>query len=101
MRGFTSWPIAYRDMIAADKNLCCKSLSRSISVRVILTETEIAAGVAQLARRISVDYEGRPLTVLGVLTGSLIFLSDLIRRLNLPLKVGLVQASSYRGLATS
>jgi hypoxanthine phosphoribosyltransferase len=70
-------------------------------VRVILTEAEIAAGVAQLARQIAVDYQGRPLTVLGVLTGSLIFLSDLIRRLDLPLKVGLVQASSYRGPATS
>lgn len=70
-------------------------------MRVILTEAEIAAGVTQIARRIAADYEGRPLTVLGVLTGSLIFLSDLIRRLDLPLKVGLVQASSYRGQATS
>jgi hypoxanthine phosphoribosyltransferase len=70
-------------------------------VRIILTETEISTGIAQLARQIAADYEGRPLTVLGVLTGSLIFLSDLIRRLDLPLKVGLVQAASYRGAATS
>ena len=70
-------------------------------MRILLTEAEIAAGIARLARQIAADYQGRPLTVLGVLTGSLIFLSDLIRRLNLPLKVGLVQASSYRGLATS
>ncbi len=72
-------------------------------MRVILTEAEIAAGIAQLARQIAADYEGRPLTVLGVLTGSLIFLSDLIRRLNLPVEeVGLVPANpSYRGLATS
>ena len=70
-------------------------------MRIILTEAEISDGIAQLARQIAADYEGRPLTVLGVLTGSLIFLSDLIRRLDLPLKVGLVQASSYRGEATS
>ncbi len=63
--------------------------------------TEISEGITRLARQIAADYAGRPLTVLGVLTGSLIFLSDLIRRLDLPLKVGLVQASSYRGLATS
>jgi hypoxanthine phosphoribosyltransferase len=69
-------------------------------VRVILTEAEISAGIARLAGQIAADYEGRPLTVLGVLTGSLIFLSDLIRRLDLPLKVGLIQASSYRGRAT-
>ncbi len=66
-------------------------------MRVILTESEISNGITRLARQIAVDYQGRPLTVLGVLTGSLIFLSDLIRRLDLPLKVGLVQASSYRG----
>ncbi|MBI3861789.1 MAG: hypoxanthine phosphoribosyltransferase [Planctomycetia bacterium] len=70
-------------------------------MKVILSESEISAGIAQLARRISDDYRGRPLTVVGVLTGSLIFLSDLIRRLDLPLKVGLIQASSYRGRATS
>ena len=69
-------------------------------MRVILTEVEIAAGIAQLARRIAADYEGRPLTILGVLTGSLIFLSDLIRQLDLPLKVGLIQAASYRGRTT-
>ncbi|HUG92401.1 MAG TPA: phosphoribosyltransferase family protein, partial [Planctomycetaceae bacterium] len=44
---------------------------------------------------------GRPLTVLGVLTGSIIFVSDVIRRINLPLRVGLIQASSYRGRATA
>ncbi|HEY3966674.1 MAG TPA: hypoxanthine phosphoribosyltransferase [Planctomycetaceae bacterium] len=70
-------------------------------MRVILSEAEISAGIAQLARRLSDDYQGRPLTVLGILTGSLIFLSDLIRRLDLPLKVGLIQASSYRGRATT
>lgn len=70
-------------------------------MRVLLSETEISTGIAQLARRLSDDYRGQPLTVLGVLTGSLIFLSDLIRRLNLPLKVGLIQASSYRGRATT
>jgi hypoxanthine phosphoribosyltransferase len=75
--------------------------SGSFGVRVILTEAEISVGIATLARQIAADYHGRPLTVLGVLTGSLIFLSDLIRRMDLPLKVGLVQASSYRGPTTS
>jgi len=70
-------------------------------VKVILTETEIRAGVARLAQQIAGEFRGRPLTVLGVLTGSLIFLSDLIRQLDLPLQVGLIQASSYRGRATS
>jgi len=69
-------------------------------VKVILTEAQISSGIDRLAEQLSADYRGRPLTVLGVLTGSLIFLSDLIRRLNFPLQVGLIQASSYRGRTT-
>ncbi len=41
------------------------------------------------------------MTIVGVLTGSLIFLADLVRRLDLPLRIGLIQASSYRGDATA
>jgi hypoxanthine phosphoribosyltransferase len=70
-------------------------------MRVILTEEQISAGIDELAGKIAHEYRGRPLTVLGVLTGSLIFLSDLIRRLNVPLQVGLLQASSYRGQTTT
>ena len=54
-----------------------------------------------LGSQIARDYRGQPITVLGVLTGSLVFLADLIRRMDLPLKVGLIQASSYRGAATT
>lgn len=66
----------------------------------LISEEQLKDGVAQLARQIAADYKGRPLTVLGVLTGSIIFLSDLVRQLNLPLRVGLIQASSYRGATT-
>lgn len=70
-------------------------------MKVILTEDEISSGIGRLAHQIAQEYRGRPLTVLGVLTGSLIFLSDLIRRLNFPLQVGLIQAASYRGRTTT
>src|SRR5438876_5258005 len=46
------------------------------------------------------DYHGQKLTIVGVLTGSLMFLADLMRRLDLPLRIALIQASSYRGAAT-
>src|SRR5947207_341284 len=78
----------------------CSAYGR-LQVRVILSADEISAGIDSLAHEIAGQYQGRPLTVLGILTGSLIFLSDLIRRLNFPLRVGLIQASSYRGTATS
>lgn len=48
----------------------------------------------------SAHYEGRPLTIVGVLIGSVVFLADLIRRIDLPLRLELVQARSYRGNST-
>lgn len=68
-------------------------------MKILITEAEIRTGVAELARRIAADYRDRPLTVLGVLTGSIMLLADLIRQVDLPLRVGLIQASSYRGEA--
>lgn len=41
-------------------------------------------------------YEGRQLTIVGVLIGSVVLLADLIRRLDIPLRVEMVQARSYR-----
>jgi hypoxanthine phosphoribosyltransferase len=71
-----------------------------LAVKKLLTEDQLREGVKRLAGEISRCYEGRPLTIVGVLTGSLVVLADLIRHLELPLRVGLVQARSYRGPAT-
>jgi len=70
------------------------------TVDVLLKEAEILERVRQLGRQIESDYQGKPLTIVAVLTGSLIFLSDLIRQIQLPLRVALLQASSYRGSTT-
>ncbi len=70
-------------------------------MRMLLTEAMIQTRVQVLGRQISDDFADKPLTVLGVLTGCLIFLSDLIRQMDLPLKVGLLEASSYRGATTT
>ena len=66
----------------------------------LIDEEQIRVEVARLGERIAADYAGRPLTVLGVLTGSIVLLADLIRQIALPLRIGLVQASSYRGKVT-
>lgn len=50
-----------------------------------------------MAQEISEAWGPRPMTIVGVLTGCVIFLADLIRRLDMPLRVELIQASSYRG----
>jgi hypoxanthine phosphoribosyltransferase len=65
-----------------------------------LSEDEIRVGVKRMADEISRHYAGRPLTILGVLTGSLVLVADLIRRVDLPLRLGVIQTRSYRGAAT-
>ena len=50
-----------------------------------------------MAGEIQQHYEGKPLTIVGVLIGSVVLLADLIRLLNMPLRVEMVQARSYRG----
>lgn len=69
-------------------------------MKVLLTEAEVRSGVVRLASEIAEHYAGRPLTIVGILTGSVVLLADLIRLLDMPLRVGVVQARSYRGGAT-
>ncbi len=69
-------------------------------MKQILSPEELQQGVERLAAEIGKHYAGRPLTVVAVLTGSIVIVADLIRRLDLPLRVGLVQARSYRGNST-
>ncbi len=65
-------------------------------MKILLSSDQLREGVERLAGEISTYYLGQPLTVVGVLTGSVVLLADLIRQFELPLRVGLVQASSYR-----
>ena len=69
-------------------------------MKTLLSESEIHHGVSDLAAQLTAKYGETPITIVGVLTGSLVFMADLIRQLKMPLRVGLVQASSYRGAVT-
>ncbi len=68
---------------------------------VLISEDQIQKRVGELARQIEADYQDRSLTIVAVLTGSLILLADLMRQVHLPLRVGLLQASSYKGATTT
>ncbi len=70
-------------------------------MRVLISPQAIQQRIAELAGEIEPGYRDQPFTIVGVLTGSLIFLADLVRRLEVPLRIGLIQASSYRGKTTS
>jgi hypoxanthine phosphoribosyltransferase len=67
---------------------------------VLLTEEQIATRVAELGERITADYEGRTLTLVSVLKGSLPFMADLMRAIDLPLRIDLMEVSSYGGTTT-
>jgi hypoxanthine phosphoribosyltransferase len=65
-------------------------------MKELLSEQRICDGVRGLATELTALYAERPLTIVGVLTGSLVLLADLIRQLEMPLRVGLVQANRDR-----
>ena len=67
---------------------------------ILLSEDDIAAKVAELGARITADYDGRPVTLVSVLKGSLPFMADLMRAIDLPLRIDLMEVSSYGGTAT-
>jgi hypoxanthine phosphoribosyltransferase len=66
----------------------------------LLTESTIAQRVIELGQTITDIYRGRPLTVLGVLNGSVVLVADLIRAIDIPHQIGFIRASSYRGETT-
>jgi hypoxanthine phosphoribosyltransferase len=66
---------------------------------VLITEAQLAQRVKILAREIERDFRGRETVVVSLLSGTVMFLADLIRHLNLPLRLDFVGVSSY-GLGT-
>src|SRR5687767_6855091 len=70
-----------------------------LRVKQILSPEEIRDGVRRLAEKITETYGERPITIVGILTGSLVLLADLIRQLEMPIRVALIQAHRYRTAA--
>ena len=64
--------------------------------RIVYSPSEIADKVAEMGRRITAHYPaGEELLVLGLLKGSFIFVADLVREIDRPVKVDFLVASSY------
>ena len=70
-------------------------------MKVLLSKEELHDGVMRMADQVAACYEDRQLTIVGVLTGSVVLMADLIRVMDLPMRVGVLQASSYRGATTT
>jgi len=67
----------------------------------LFSEAEIKNSVSALARKLAVEYKHKNLTIIGVLNGSLVFLSDLIRQIPFPVKIDTIKANTYIGASTS
>ncbi|MBI4616908.1 MAG: hypoxanthine phosphoribosyltransferase [Planctomycetes bacterium] len=64
---------------------------------ILISEERVLARVAELGREITRDYQGRDLDIVGVLKGCALFMSDLIRSIDLPLACDYLRVSSYDG----
>ena len=62
---------------------------------VLITDKQIARRVKSLAREIQKDFQGREMVVVSLLNGTVLFLADLIRGLDMPLRLDFIGVSSY------
>lgn len=63
--------------------------------KVLFHEDEIQDMVKRLGKELSEEYKGKQLVVIGILKGAFVFLSDLVRQIEVPLQVDFMSISSY------
>jgi hypoxanthine phosphoribosyltransferase len=63
--------------------------------RMLITDAQLARRIKTLAREIERDFRGHETVVVSLLNGTVIFLADLIRHLNVPLRLDFIGVSSY------
>ncbi len=66
-----------------------------MKLRPLISKEEVEKKVKELADRISQDYQGKEIILIGVLKGAFVFLADLMRKLKVPVKVDFIWTSSY------
>ncbi|MEG1104564.1 MAG: hypoxanthine phosphoribosyltransferase [Oscillospiraceae bacterium] len=64
-------------------------------LKVLLTEEEIAAKVADMGKQISKDYAGKNLMLVTVLKGAVVFLADIMREIDIHAEIDFMVVSSY------
>jgi hypoxanthine phosphoribosyltransferase len=63
--------------------------------RILVGEEDLERRIAELGAEISRDYAGKDLVLLGILKGAVLFLSDLLRRIEIPAEVDFMAVASY------
>jgi len=70
-------------------------------MKVLIDQEQIRQGMQNLGSKLNQEYGSEPITIVAIMTGSLVMLADLIRYLNMPLRISLIRASSYCGGTSS
>lgn len=63
--------------------------------RVLISEEQLNIKIKDLAAKISEDYKGKDLLVIGILKGAVVFFSDLIKNITIPMNIDFMAVSSY------
>ena len=63
--------------------------------KILLDEKELDQITTELAKKIENDYKDKNLLLLGILKGSVVFMSDLMKKINLPMQIDFMKVSSY------
>ena len=63
--------------------------------KILVTREEIAEAVDKLGKRLTEDYRGKNVIMIGILKGAVVFFSDLVRAVDLPLSMDFMVVSSY------
>lgn len=70
-------------------------MKKEMIKKILVSEEEIKEKVKELGKEITKDYQGKNLLLVGVLKGAVIFLSDLARAIDMPVKLDFMVVSSY------
>jgi hypoxanthine phosphoribosyltransferase len=69
---------------------------RPLVFDILLDQNRISRRVSEIGQQINKDYAGQSLILVGVMKGCIVFLSDLMRQITLPVEVEFISAASYR-----
>ena len=67
----------------------------------LISHAQIQHRVKELAKQIETDYAGRRPVMVGILTGSFLFIADLVKNIQMPMEVTFVKLASYFGGTSS
>ena len=70
-------------------------------IKVLISSNKIKSKVNKIAQQINKDFKSKKLVVVAVLSGSVVFCSDIIRKLNVDFEIDFIRVSSYKGKKSS